>query len=271
MSGKYRPLGQYLLDLPASVSECTLSFAAITKDIGLQLPKSARAYQAWWANQTDMETRPQAKAWMSAGFNVDAIKLGSNGWVRFRRNQLQAKTPKPNERRPPVLQNTAAPEGHHNLAKNRTEANADYPPESVFLISCVAMKAPYACAARDLYTSVWFQKARSHVESTGLDWFILSAKYGFVRPDQQIEPYELTLNKMSIRERKAWAQRVYAQIKSEIPAAGEFIIFAGQRYREFLQPLLEEAGAKVTVPMLGLTQGRQLSWFDTHRANVQAV
>ena len=37
---------------------------------------------------------------------------------------------------------------------------------------------PHAGAARDLYISNWFVKARDYVESTRCSWFIFSAKYG---------------------------------------------------------------------------------------------
>lgn len=76
---------------------------------------------------------------------------------------------------------------------------------TVFLVSCVATKGSSECAARDLYRSVWFKKARNHVESTGCKWFILSAKYGLVHPDQFIEPYDQTLNTMSVEARRDWA------------------------------------------------------------------
>ena len=40
------------------------------------------------------------------------------------------------------------------------------------------------------------------------------------------------------------------------------VFFAGERYREFLEPGLREWGVAVAVPMLGLSQGRQLAWLD---------
>jgi hypothetical protein len=78
----------------------------------------------------------------------------------------------------------------------------------MFLVSCVAAKRSAAAPARDLYISDWFQKARAYVEKQGDPWFILSAKHGLVRPDQVLQPYELTLNNMAAKERRAWAQRV---------------------------------------------------------------
>ncbi len=77
-----------------------------------------------------------------------------------------------------------------------------------------------------------------------------------------MEPYERTLNRMPVAERKRWAERVKKQIDNDILAADEIIILAGQRYRENLMGHLKQRFAKVTIPMEGLTSGRQLSWLD---------
>ena len=58
-------------------------------------------------------------------------------------------------------------------------------------------------AAKDLYISDWFVKARAHVEQAGNEWFILSAEHGLVHPENVIAPYERTLNAMGIADRRA--------------------------------------------------------------------
>ena len=60
----------------------------------------------------------------------------------------------------------------------------------------VCMREGYHCAGKDLYRSVWFLKARACAEAVGSCWFILSAEYGLVHPDEMIEPYEMTLDTM---------------------------------------------------------------------------
>lgn len=39
-------------------------------------------------------------------------------------------------------------------------------------------------------------------------------------------------------------------------------ILAGDRYREFLTPMLQARGVQVDVPMQGLRIGEQLRWLD---------
>lgn len=133
---------------------------------------------------------------------------------------------------------------------------------TVYLVSCVGKKRSGPCAARGLYASPWFLKARSYVEGTREPWFILSAEYGLVHPDKMISPYERTLNTMGREERQRWAQKVRDQMDDRLPDADRVVLFAGERYREFLIRYLRNRFRSVEVPFEGLGIGRQLQAFD---------
>lgn len=134
---------------------------------------------------------------------------------------------------------------------------------TVYLVSCVGKKRDHATPAKDLYASEWFFRARAYVERRGGSWFILSAKFGLLSPDQITEPYEQTLNAMPITERREWAQRVRQQLDVNMPARSRCVVMAGQRYREFLMDYLNERYA-TEVPMKGLAIGQQLRWLGTN-------
>ena len=136
----------------------------------------------------------------------------------------------------------------------------------VYLVSCVSQKQEYACAARDLYVSDLFRKARRYAEASGCSWFILSAEHGLVSPEQVIAPYERTLNKMGVADRRAWAQRVVQQLGEAVPDLSQVVFLAGERYREFLASHLAGRGVTISVPMEGLRIGEQLSWLGQHTA-----
>ena len=119
-------------------------------------------------------------------------------------------------------------------------------------------------AAKDLYCSVWFGKAKRFVEERGGPWFVLSAKYGLVGSDEEISPYELTLNQMKAPQRRAWSDRVLEQLFSHVEEGSIVTILAGAHYREHLIPRLEERGVQVSVPMKGLGIGEQLSWLSAN-------
>jgi hypothetical protein len=142
---------------------------------------------------------------------------------------------------------------------------------TVYLVSCVSKKLPRRARARDLYVSTWFEKARAYVERTGSPWFILSAKYGLVSPDQVLSPYERTLNAMSMAQRRAWAQRVRAQMEKSLPPTEQIVILAGSRYREFLIDYLRHRARTVRIPMRGRGIGRQLQYLTKALANGRRV
>ena len=134
-------------------------------------------------------------------------------------------------------------------------------PTGICLLSCVGQKLASPSPARDLYTSSWFIKARAYADKTGQPWFVLSAKYGLVHPDDVIAPYDLTLNKMPVAARRVWARNVFAQLIPHLEDAGSVTVLAGRRYREFLEPKLRSRGLDVAVPMERLRIGEQLGWL----------
>ena len=128
----------------------------------------------------------------------------------------------------------------------------------IALVSCVKSKASYAAAAKDLYTSTLFRGLRKYAETHADRWYILSAEHGLLDPETIIAPYERTLNTMGRAAREQWADNVRAQIQLAVPPDAEVIILAGERYREGLIPFLRGRGNIVTVPLEGLSFGRQL-------------
>ena len=84
MASKYEPLEVHLSDMRAISQKVSLSFKEVEQIIGSKLPRSAYTYREWWSNQTDASNRPQAKAWLSAGFLVESVRQQSaSGAVVF--------------------------------------------------------------------------------------------------------------------------------------------------------------------------------------------
>jgi hypothetical protein len=136
--------------------------------------------------------------------------------------------------------------------------------ETICLVSCVGAKGATPAPARELYQSDWFKKARIYAESIGSCWFILSAKYGLVQPDETIKPYDKTLNTMGVSERRDWSRHVQQQMDKWLPDADRIVVLAGERYRKFLMDYLGRRAATVDVPMAGMRIGEQLSWLGRH-------
>lgn len=133
---------------------------------------------------------------------------------------------------------------------------------ALVLVSCVKRKLTHAAPARNLYTSAWFIKAKSLIEASDSNWYILSARYGLVHPDTVIAPYDETLNTLGVAERRTWAGTVLKRLLPETHRYRRLVMLAGQRYREFLVPQLRARGIDVVVPMGNLRLGEQLSWLS---------
>ena len=128
----------------------------------------------------------------------------------------------------------------------------------IALVSCVKSKRITAAPAKDLYISALFQGLRRYAEVNADAWYILSAEHGLLNPEQIVKPYEKTLNKMGSRQRFEWAEEVQRRLLRVLPKEAEVIVLAGQRYREHLVPFLRDRGFSVSIPLEGLSFGRQL-------------
>lgn len=85
--------------------------------------------------------------------------------------------------------------------------------------------------------------------------YILSAKHGLLSPEQEIEPYEQTLNDMSTAEIKAWAKTVTIQMREVASLDNDrFTFLAGDKYRKHLLPHIKHTA----IPLQGLRIGEQL-------------
>jgi len=270
MGSKYDLLLDFLSKVPPGKAEITLSFPEIEKILHCRLPESAYQYPAWWANQSDLSTRPQARAWTTAGFEVNRIHQERNtGWIRFVRTGAAPVTRYKTQVAP--VSRSKGKRGRPQTSGKKTGGTRFQPVENaVYLVSCVSMKADRDSMAKDLYVSPWFRKARAFVERRHARWFILSAEYGLVRPDQKIAPYEKTLNTLGVAERRKWAEKVIEQMRSELPDAPQIVLFAGQRYREFLLDYLQQRYPEVVAPLSRLGIGEQLGWFDQDSRDVTA-
>ncbi len=126
----------------------------------------------------------------------------------------------------------------------------------IVLISCVSQKLPHRAKVRNLYTSTLFKLSLKYAEKlTPDEIFVLSAKHGLLRLEQEIEPYEQTLNNMRSEEMKVWANLVINQIREVCSVEdSEFTFLAGDKYREYLLPHI----GNYKLPLKGLRIGEQL-------------
>jgi len=136
------------------------------------------------------------------------------------------------------------------------------------LVGCVKTKLARPARARDLYTSALFRGRLRFVERTCDRWFVLSAKHGLVAPETILEPYDQTLKRMGLADRRRWSDAVLTALNRELgPLTGTtFEIHAGNEYWAFgLEQGIRKLGALVSVPTAGLGLGQQLAYYRAHQ------
>ncbi|MFN8443182.1 MAG: hypothetical protein U0175_20575 [Caldilineaceae bacterium] len=125
------------------------------------------------------------------------------------------------------------------------------------------MKLPHKARAVDLYISPLFRKNLGFAHRLHPDAiYILSAKYGLLKLQEEVEPYNQTLNTMSTDEIRRWANGVLKQLAECADLKqDQFTFLAGEKYRKFLIPQISH----VHVPMEGLPIGKQLQYLSRGR------
>ncbi|WP_407282111.1 DUF6884 domain-containing protein [Methanolobus sp. WCC1] len=124
------------------------------------------------------------------------------------------------------------------------------------LISCVSKKLDHKSKAEDLYISTLFKYNLQYAKSLGADRiFILSAKHGLLNLEEEIEPYNQTLNNMKAGEIRKWSNKVLSQLKDSTDIKNDnFLFLAGASYRKNLLPHI----SNYEIPLEGMRIGEQL-------------
>ena len=138
----------------------------------------------------------------------------------------------------------------------------------VILVGCVRTKNAVASAASELFASPLFAGRRRYAVASGLPWYILSAKFGLLAPDDVIGPYDVYLADQAPDYKRAWGEFVTAQLEQrERVLRGRTIeVHAGAAYVDPLRAPLAARGAMLVTPMAHLRQGEQLAWYHTSGA-----
>lgn len=145
----------------------------------------------------------------------------------------------------------------------------------VALVGCGKTKLAYPAPARQLYVGNLFTATRRYVEgqllARGFDtWYILSARYGLVHPDQIIEPYEATMDGKTVDQLSAWVNKVDVAFRCINPGYGKWTtkggrlavhILAGAAYADPLAAAWRGLSWEINRPFAGLQMGERLGWL----------
>lgn len=144
---------------------------------------------------------------------------------------------------------------------NSAESESRLQKKKVALVACVKQKKQGVHPAQELFTSAWFVKAKEYVENVDFDdWYILSAKYHLVAPDEIIEDYSEHLNQYPKEEIDAWAKKTAGEIKARNLSREQLYIIGSEKYRTISSYLPE---ADIIEPLKGMGISQQMSWMHS--------
>lgn len=131
--------------------------------------------------------------------------------------------------------------------------------KKIVLISCVSKKLDHKAKAKDLYQSPLFIKSLKYAQTLDADEiYILSAEHHLLALDSEIEPYDVTLNKMRKAEKIAWGQKVIEQLKEVANLENDtFIVLAGKNY---ISPI-ESSLKHIELPLQDMPIGKRLQFL----------
>ena len=117
--------------------------------------------------------------------------------------------------------------------------------------------------AKDAYISSNFKKCREYAESYCYDWVILSAKYGFIKPNFNIpENYNVTFNRKS--KEVVSNQKLRQQARRLGNNYDNLVILGGKQYEKATELAFRGLGLNLYFPLHRLKTGQRLKKLNEY-------
>lgn len=134
---------------------------------------------------------------------------------------------------------------------------------SICLVSDSKSQRHMKSLAENLFSSALFQKSKAYATTKCTRWYILSARYGLIEPNQLIEPYGMMFDDLPGEQKFKWGQQVLASIlQQRIVTYDVIVLLAGASYQAYLLPVLQARRYTVETPLKGLSAVDQLAWLE---------
>lgn len=144
-----------------------------------------------------------------------------------------------------------------------TAARKNKLPDCLYLVGCSREKLAGTHAARDLYTSTRFTRARKHIERIGAPWAILSGKHGLVSPKTKLATYDVDLSKQSATYLREWSATVLKELEKLAPTPRMVVVLADVPYYAGWAPALEKLGHRIHIPGRTGSSTTAEAWLET--------
>lgn len=121
--------------------------------------------------------------------------------------------------------------------------------DNIFIINCSKEKFNYQVKAADMYCSERFNLSKKIVESNNYEWYILSSKYGLLKPDKIIEPYDSNIDDLTKTEKEEYVAKVIKQFSDfNISNKKRIVFLCDSQYVDDICKVLERNNFKIISP-----------------------
>ena len=103
------------------------------------------------------------------------------------------------------------------------------------------------------------------MEQTKSEWYIISAKYGLLRPDEMLYPYDLNLGDLPADRREKWADSIVDKLAPTHTEFTRYVILADDLYSESLAKSFLTHNYKYTVPFWGMSHDKVIEHLKNNQ------
>lgn len=130
------------------------------------------------------------------------------------------------------------------------------------IVGCGSEKLDRPAPARELYTGQLFRKSLAYAEQRCERVWIVSAKGGLLRLDQEVAPYDEKLSE-SKKLRWSWGRLVWEQLRAQhfADSPHDLMILAGVTYAEPIAAFARGDTWRVELPLEGMEIGERLRFL----------
>lgn len=130
----------------------------------------------------------------------------------------------------------------------------------IVLLMCGKNKSLKRAKAKDMYISERFHKSLEYALKLTDDnnIYVLSAKYGLLELETEIDYYDKSLYSFSLEDKKQWVENIFNQLKSKTNINEDIYVFlTDDDYSKHLVSLLKNTD----LPLKGIDQNLHKDWF----------
>lgn len=141
----------------------------------------------------------------------------------------------------------------------------------MIVIGCGKQKLDHEARASELYTGGLFRLARRYARLSGEPWGVLSAKYGLVRPEQRLFPYDQRLG-LRGSALECWAGCEADKLVRfwGLSAGDRVTCLMGATYAKPFCRAARALGLRTFEPLEGLGLGQRMRWLSQRAALLEA-